>query len=196
MTREANRALLVAFLRHLQGVPVGPRTQAYEDRTIDAFLASREPAPPVDETGDYLRSMVVEWAMRWNAGSPTSAEEILRSYCWNLRQHLDKGSAPPATEGRPYPCGARSWEEHEATKVCDCDGHWYCPSCDRKADAPSATEQRYWRVFEVAGGGGWYPANVNAAGEVCIVEMGSMRPTRAEAEADGRASGLPEWREE
>jgi hypothetical protein len=34
-------------------------------------------------------------------------------------------AAPPA-----YPCGARSLQEHEATKVLDDHGHPYCPTCN------------------------------------------------------------------
>ena len=39
-------------------------------------------------------------------------------------------SLPPA-----FPCGAGSHHEHEATKVQDDSGRWYCPTCDAHESA-------------------------------------------------------------
>ena len=68
---------------------------------------------------------------------------------------------------------------------------------DRALDAlarePPATEQRYWRV-EQHPCGTWFAFFAAAGGRmVSDGRIAPFRPTRAEAEADGRASGLPAW---
>lgn len=68
-------------------------------------------------------------------------------------------------------------------------------------DAPPAPEQRYWRVVRLVPGECWQMERVNAVGEPCVrcqchYERDYPDPMMARnmAEADGRASGLPEWR--
>jgi hypothetical protein len=63
-------------------------------------------------------------------------------------------------------------------------GEPWCYPCSCVTSAP------FWRV-EQAPGGWWIAWSCGADG--IARRLADGRPTRAEAEADGRASGLPEW---
>ena len=81
-------------------------------------------------------------------------------------------------------CEVERARDAEARKQADCIG----------VTVPGVNApQRFWTVSD-HGGGGFWAVIINRARQ--YVGSISIRPwnTRAEAEADGRSSGLPEWR--
>ena len=40
-----------------------------------------------------------------------------------------------------YACGLVGHHNHEATKVCDAEGHAYCPGCE---NGPRPVPERFW----------------------------------------------------
>jgi len=142
--------------------------RAEAQAAIDAFLAARQPQAEPSDAETLARQV--------EPADPALAAQIRR----------DVGP-PPALRGYPYqPCPKCGQQVAFEGPV--------CAGCfTNLSPITPPAPQRFWRVVDCGGGGFW----------ACIRGRASLvlgwaspcgRATRAEAEADGRASGLPELR--
>jgi hypothetical protein len=187
---DRDRALLVEFGEWIKGQPwIRMPAEFTAERLVSSFLASQAPADP-----EYrIPALPVDAA----------ADAKVSRYAASRRgPESDTVSVIPAPDSRTLiyaePCDPRIYPEsptddapptldpecQRATEQCEIG----CPEC------PAPPPERFWRV-------GWYDAGTDRMVAVECSQDGawlgtiSRKPTfvRAFAEADGRASGLPEW---
>ena len=82
---------------------------------------------------------------------------------------------------------------HSIAKFTKCVSCGAEGQCGHRMSPPAPPAERFWRVCHSTQPEEWR-AYYFTFGSIEGEYIGPWRPTRAEAEADGRASGLPEWR--
>ena len=213
MTHDEQRALLVEFNDWADDQPVNslPLKKKDNGAFVDAFLAARQPPParPLETTlyhaarGEPSAREGGGWVLDEPPVLPVDpeADALVAEYA-NKRATLCR-------------CGHRrdahkDWINNGVCKKCDCE--WFTPpdaatlarqiepadpalAAQIRTDAGLDGPQWYWRLERC--GGAWWAVGVLADGTLYTSPVFSPpagRKSSEQAEADGAASGLPEWK--
>jgi hypothetical protein len=180
VTDDRDKALLLDFINWQDD------HNDYSPGGIDAFLAARQPqGTPCATCGHACRLHETQAEC---VGAPGDARVC---GCQDFRPVTPP--APQRFTGETDNASAPPCRKHNVRDCAYCHGG-SSPEME-SGNAPPAP-QRFWRVFHMS----WHHpfANGWAAwstedGWAWTMLPGGNHPTREQAEADGRASGLPEW---
>lgn len=184
-----DRTLLVAFVDWLDVHATTCEHQMIqvEMDDIDAFLASRQ--PPGEPCDDASIAAARAWVVGDDGVETFSVliQDTLERALDALARESGLATAPDGPlVTLMVPTRVRLTPPAELVSAVPHASPYEETRPSPKPPAP----QRFWTVDPYPTGTWWY-ASIVSDGQATLIMPG--RPTRAEAEADGRDSGLPEW---